>query len=98
MPAHPIERAQERYGASLSAADIASIERQIAAGRSVLVRKQVASEWHMVRHAGTVMVAVARSRAGRMIVLTFLPPDALTSGASRAHYRDRAGKRSRRPF
>lgn len=76
MSAHAIERAWERYGAALSPDDIAAIQAQIASRRSVLVRRTPGGDVHMIRHAGEVMVAVARERLGRTLVVTFLPPDA----------------------
>lgn len=89
---HAAARALERYGADLSPADLTAIERQIAAGASVMARRyDHGSEWHMVRHGERVLLAVIKRRPGRVIVVTFLPPDALSAGA---HY----ANRKRRPL
>ena len=80
---HPIERARERYGLTLTEADIFQLERGIRAGEAVLVRRE---RWgdsvYMVRHATDVLVAVYGDDFERKPrIITFLPAEALKSGA-----------------
>lgn len=103
---HPIERARERYGLTLTNADVHRIEQEIETGIAVLVRKE---RWgdciYMVRHGVTVMIAVYGAGADGFIgsrIITFLPANAITSGARvrrlPGHYRKAsyAGKDRRR--
>lgn len=86
MSDHRLDRATERYGIPFTKLDLAKCQRLIAEGKSLLVeRKDWNATVHVVDHNGLAMVCVV---AGNGAIMTFLPPNALSSGVRRAHYAD----------
>lgn len=84
MTDHRILRAKERYGVSLTLADIAALEAMLSPANCF---KAYGHELvHVVRHAGTALVAAVKVIDGRQLIATFLPPDAF-SQRRRTQYR-----------
>lgn len=73
MTLHPIERARQRYGLDLGPADLCLMIEDIAAGRSVLLKRQRGGgEIHLVRAGNTAVLAVYAPAIARIV--TILPP------------------------
>lgn len=88
MTGHAIQRAKERYGPDLTAADLAEIMGRIEGGGALIWRRSAKSEIWIVPHASTMLVAVVRSGQ----ITTFFPRDHCKSGTGKRIY----GQRKRR--
>ena len=83
---HAIVRARERYGVEISLDDLGRAQADIAAGKSILLRKVHDKSEHILRVKG-VPVRVVVAANGH--IMTFLPP---TNAARRAQRKRRRKK------
>ena len=86
---HALSRYAERYGATMTSAELIVLERRLGAGEGMLLsRSPTGDETQVIWHSGSPIVAVYSTTTGQ--VKTFLPPDAaFVAGSRRARLRAR---------
>ncbi len=101
MTAHAILRARERYGLTLTPADIEAIAGLCATDGTLLVSRdgERQTEQHALKWQGVSVICVYR--ADRHAIVTFLPADALALDVRKKrrrarYYEQRAAKKSRK--
>lgn len=84
MASHILDRLKERYGLDLALSDVRGWQRQIEAGRAVMLRRDVAAagERYLVTHAGMQLILVYNTEARRIV--TVLPLNQRHAGRKQA--------------